>query len=217
MSTVPVRIEWEDEVHRPREFAVGTLGWTADDLDDPEIERQWDEGSYEIVEGVLTRMAAAHFDGGNSLFRLGMIIQSHVDAAGTGGEFAVETDLVLEQMRVPRVDGMYLTADELRRQEALNAASRRPRGKYGRVRVVPTLIVEAISLGHEAHDKKTKRRWYAEAGVPHYWMLDAYAKLLECFVVQGPDYRSEQVGRGTDEVKPSLFPGLVIPLARVWR
>jgi len=38
---------------RRRKFEVGTTGWTADDLDDERIERHWESGRYEIVEGVL--------------------------------------------------------------------------------------------------------------------------------------------------------------------
>lgn len=46
-----------------RPFEPGTTGWTVHDLDDPEIERQWFEGRYEIVEGVLTKMPPAYFTG----------------------------------------------------------------------------------------------------------------------------------------------------------
>jgi len=213
----PIAVEADDtDDAGPRKFVPGTIGWTADDLDDPRIERAWLSGCYEIVEGVLTYMAAAHFDGGGALVELITIVKSHLRQQGIGGKFAVEADVVLNQMRVPRVDAVYLSADLLRQQQALNAASRRPRGKYGRVRVPPTLAVESVSPGHEAHDRKTKRRWYAEAGVPHYWLVDAFAKSLECLVLEGSAYRTEQLGHGADEVKPSLFPGLVIRLAELW-
>ena len=45
-----------------KRFVAGTLGWTADDLDDPRIERLWDQGRYEIVEGVLTQMPPPQLD-----------------------------------------------------------------------------------------------------------------------------------------------------------
>jgi Uma2 family endonuclease len=210
-----VAVHEDDEAGR-REFIPGTIGWTADDLDDPRIEQAWSSGCYEIVEGVLTQMAAANFDGGGALVELITIVGAHIRQHGIGGKFAVETDVVLNQMRVPRVDAVYLSAEALRRQEALNAASRRPRGKYGRVRVAPTLAIESVSPGHEAHDRKTKRRWYAEAGVGHYWIVDAFSKTLECLLLEGGAYRTEQLGRDSGEVRPSLFPGLVIPLADLW-
>ena len=206
----------EDELDQ-RELAVGTTGWTAEDLDDPVIEKFWLAGRYEIVEGVLTQVAAAaYLDGTGALTKLVSILNSHIEATGVGGMIAQETDVVLESMRVVRVDAVYLGADALRTQETMNAKSRRKRGKYGRVRVTPSLIIESVSPGHEAHDRKTKRRWYAEAQVPHYWLLDAFSKSLECLVLAGADYRAEQVARDAEEVRPSLFAQLVIPLAKLW-
>jgi Uma2 family endonuclease len=206
---------YDGDAERPR-FVPGTIGWTADDLDDPEVERLWFDGRYEIVEGVLTQMPAAYLDSSGALIRLVTMLTEFADAKGIGGKFAVETDLVLHPMRVPRADAVFLTADALRRQEEANAASKLPRGRYGRVRVMPTLVIESISPGHEAHDRKTKRQWYAEAGIPHYWILDAFERSLECLVLDSAAYRMEQLGRDGDEVRPSLFPGLVMVVSRLW-
>src|SRR4051794_23555894 len=92
-----------------RVFAVGTMGWTAHDLDDPEFERFWDGGHYEIVEGVLTQMPAAYFDGGDALFELMAIIRTHLRAKGIGGRFGIETDLILQKLRVPKADAVFLS------------------------------------------------------------------------------------------------------------
>jgi len=43
-------------------FRIGTTGWTARtarDLDRPEAAEAWERGRYEIVEGVMTEVAAA--------------------------------------------------------------------------------------------------------------------------------------------------------------
>ena len=214
-ATAPISIPPSDDPD-DRRFVVGTTGWTADDLDDPSFAAQWEAGAYEIADGVLTQMPAARLDDGNALFKLMMRVQSHLDSIGERGKISFETDVILAAMRVPRVDAVYVGADLLEAQAAANAASRNPRGRYGRVRVVPTLVVENVSPGHEAHDRVTKRRWYAEAGVRHYWLLDAYGKTLETLVLEGTAYRTEHLGRANDDVRPSLFPGLVIPLSAVW-
>jgi Uma2 family endonuclease len=210
----PPSLDGDDAYDRP--FSAGTTGWTADDLDDPRFESLWEAGKYEIVEGVLTQLPAARLDDGRALFKLMSRVQAHLDATGDQGAISFETDVIVEKMRVPRVDAVYLAADLLPAQEAANAKTRRPRGRYGRVLVVPTLIVENISPGHEAHDRVTKRRWYAERGVPHYWLLDAYGKTLETLVLNAGAYQTDQLGREDDEVRPTLFPRLVIPLAKVW-
>src|SRR5215213_9952741 len=118
MSIAPLPLV-EDELAE-RELAIGTTGWTAEDLDDPVIERFWLAGRYEIVEGVLTQVAAAaYLDGTGALTKLVSLLNNHIDATGIGGMIAQETDVVLESMRVPRVDAVYLTPDALRAQEAI--------------------------------------------------------------------------------------------------
>jgi len=200
-----------------REFKPGTTGWSVNDLDDPAIERLWTQGRYEIVEGVLTQMPAAYFDGGSALQELIFLIRGYVDAKRLGGKFATEVDLVLGDLRVPRVDAVYLSREDREKQKQSHLHSGRgPALKYGRILIPPTLVIESLSLGHEAHDRETKRRWYAEAGIRNYWLLDAAQRTLECLVLEGSDYRRDQFGQSDAEVRPSLFPGLIIPLGTIW-
>jgi hypothetical protein len=200
-----------------REFIPGTTGWTVDDLDDPEIERLWVAGRYEIVEGVLTLMPAAYYDGGFALKRLVRMVDDHALTLGLGDGFSTEVDLILNKRRLPVVDAVFLSPDDRTKQKAAHAATgKRKTLKYGRILIPPTLIIESISPGHEAHDRVTKRRWYAEAKVPNYWLLDAMQRSLECLVLDGNDYRVDQSGQESAELRPSMFPGLVIPLARLW-
>jgi Uma2 family endonuclease len=200
-----------------REFVPGTTGWSVDDLDDPAIERLWCQGRYEIVEGVLTVMAPAFFDGGYALQRLLFVLRDHTEARGIEGAFATAVDMILNKRRLPVVDAVFMCAEDLERQKNAHAATgKRRQLKYGRLLVPPTLVIESVSLGHEAHDRETKRGWYAEAGIPNYWLLDAQQRSLECLVFESDDYRIDQSGRNADEIKPTLFPGLVIPLAQLW-
>jgi Uma2 family endonuclease len=201
-----------------KRFKVGTIGWTADDLDDPEIERRWERGRYEIVEGVLTRMPAAYFEGAFPLGRLLIRIQRHLDAHGPAGDFAPEVDLILNRRRVAVADLIFMTPEDVRRQREAHARHGRPRPgvRFGRLRVPPTLVIESVSPGHAEHDTETKSRWYAEAGVPNYWLLRAYRRALDCLVLEGDTYRVDQAGRENDQVRPSVFPGLVLSLAELW-
>src|SRR3954453_1271396 len=202
-----------------REFRVGTLGWTADDLDNPKIERLWEKGRYEIVEGVLTEMPPAEFDSSKRLLRLVRVLADHVDEQGVDGSFAMEVDLIVSQRRVAVVDAVYLTSADERRQAALYAKkpNRKPRVWFGRLMIAPTLIIESISVGHEAHDRETKRWWHAEAGVKNYWLFDGMRRTLECLVLKGDDYVVQVTAKGNRELRPALFPGLVLPLSKLWR
>lgn len=199
----------------PRPFEPGTYGWTADDLKDPHVKRLWDQGNYEIVEGVLASLPSTYFDSSIGLQRLIMLVERYLERNDLPGEFATRVDVILSPMRVARVDALFLTPEYLRQQEASPRLGTRD-VKYSAAVVPPALIIEAVAPGHEAHDRLTKRRWYAEAQVPHYWLLDSYQQTLECLVLEGVEYRIDQAGRGTAELTPSRFPELILPLGRLW-
>jgi Uma2 family endonuclease len=201
---------------RAEAFTPGTSGWTADDLNDPSIEQIWELARYEIIEGVLATMAPAFFDGSSALDELVHILMTHLRARGEAWKSAHEPDLVLSTMRVVKPDVVFLSPKDLARQRAENGKRGKKQLVYGRVLLPPTLVIESISLGHEVHDEEIKRRWYAEAGVPNYWLLNAYAKTLQCLILRDGTYRLDAAGKGTAKVKPAAFSGLVIPLKTLW-
>jgi Uma2 family endonuclease len=199
-----------------REFVPGTTGWSVDDLDDPAVEALWSSGRYEIVEGVLTKMPPAYYDGSFALKKLIKLLDKHLETRDPDGEMVLEVDLVLSKRRLPVVDAIYLSPEDRIKAKEANATRGRRKLKYGRILVPPTLIIESLSLGHESHDRETKRRWYAEAGVPNYWLLDAQQSSLECLILEGGEYRVDVSGQNDATLRPAMFPGLIIPLAKIW-
>jgi Uma2 family endonuclease len=199
-----------------RPFVVGTTGWTAEDLDDPAIEPLWESGSYEIIEGALVNMAPAYYDSTKALQRLVRTIQRHLEDQGQPADFAFEPDVILSRTRVVKPDAIWMSPADERKQKKLNRGKVRHGMQYGRLIVPPTLVIENISIGHESQDRVVKRRWYAEAGVANYWILDAFARSLECLALEGRVYRLDARGTGKDEVRPALLPGLVISLKDIW-
>lgn len=197
-------------------FQPGTTGWTAADLDDPEIEGRWFERGYEIIEGVLTEMPPAYFDGGAASQRLIFLLTSHLHSKGLPAAFSHDVDMIIDETRVLRPDIVYMTPRDKARQLEASKAAGRPDPRRTRLLVPPTLIIESVSEGHELHDERTKLRWYAELGVRDYWLLNAYARTLRCLVLEGAAYRDDAAGKDADEMRPSCFPGLVIPLSAVW-
>lgn len=201
-----------------RAFIPGTTGWSADDLLDPEIERLWDKGRYEIVEGVLTIVPPAEFASSSALFRLCTIVTRFMEDHGLKGSFGPETDYIVTPQRIARTDAvLILEADypKLRRTSQVSKRSRR-KGRIGRITVPPTLVIELISPGNEAHDRVTKRKWYQDAGVPHYWILDEINRTLECFRHDDSKFVLDVKGKGQETIRPSLFRGLSIDLSKLW-
>jgi len=199
-----------------RAFEPGTTGWTIDDLEDPEILWRWSEGRYELVEGVLTKMTPQGFENIDPLQRLRRMIERHVDAANLDGEFYPEVDVLLNSGRVVRPDALFLTAKQHREQKRISHERGLPQRRYHPVYIAPTLIVESVSIGHEDHDRVTKRRWYAEFGVPHYWLLTEHEHSLICLVLDGKQYKQETGGSELDRLTTTAFPGLTIDLSKLW-
>ena len=197
-------------------FKPGTTGWTAADLDDPEIEGKWFNGGYEIIEGVLTEMPPAYYVGGEATENLIFLLKTHLQSKGSSSSFAGDVDIVIDEMRVLRADVAHMTPEDKQRQARASRAAGKSDVRRARIYVPPTLVIESVSPGHERHDERTKRKWYAEFGVPNYWMLNAFDRTLRCLVLDGPTYREDVAGRDADEIRPSAFPGLVLPLAKVW-
>jgi Uma2 family endonuclease len=197
-------------------FDPGTTGWTAQDLDDPAIEALWFQGRYEIVEGVLTTMPPAYFAGNEKLQNLVHILQTHTERQGIKGGFAQDVDLVIDDIRVVRADAIFLAPDQKKLQTKAARKAGRKNVLRTRILVPPALIIESLSLGHEVHDRVTKRRWYAEFGVAHYWLFDGEARSLELLELRDGEYHRQAMGRDGDVLKPSLFTGLELKLAEVW-
>jgi Uma2 family endonuclease len=198
-------------------FEPGSTGWSASDLDDPRIEAEWFKGRFEIIEGVIARMPPAYLYTQRSLRELVRVVEAHLAARGITDGLIHEVDLVIDESRVLICDVMLVTADLLASQlEAAKAADRDDVEKT-RILVPPKLIIESVSPGHERHDTVLKKRWYAEFGVADYWILDAFARSLTCYSLKGAQYEVDCQGRDEDELRPSVFAPLVIPLKDLWR
>lgn len=185
-------------------------------MDDLEIESKWLQGRYEIIDGVLTTMPPAYFIGTQSLQELVFVLKAYLKNRGLPNHFGGEADIIIDEDRVVVADTVWMTlADQERQREAAKRAGRRNTART-RILVPPTLVIESISPGHERHDERTKRRWYAEFGVPNYWILNAFARSLRCLARDGTDFRIDAEGSGNDHLRPSLFPGVDIELAPLW-
>jgi Uma2 family endonuclease len=195
---------------------VGTLGWSTEDLQDPEIRFLWDQGRYEIIEGVLTVMPPAYFRGGKVANNLKFILRSYLVAHKIRAAFSGEVDIAAAPPRVLRADGVVVLGDDLTRFEALRFDIPNTTWEDHILTLPPPLVIESISEGHEEHDRVTKRKWYARFKVPHYWIVDGFARKLECLRLSGDGYDVDAVGAQSDTVEPPSFPGLKIPLREVW-
>jgi Uma2 family endonuclease len=194
----------------------GTMGWTASEMEDPVLRRLWDAGRYEILDGVLAIMPAAFYLGGECAATLGYLLRSFLRERKIAASFSFEVDIQISELRLLRADVVAVFGDDLPKFRAMTFAGPNKDWRKHALVIPPTMIIESVSQGHEAHDRKTKRTWYAEFGVKHYWIVDAFSQSLECLLLKDGSYADDGNGKAADLVSPASLPGLTIPLSEVW-
>jgi Uma2 family endonuclease len=83
-------------------------------------------------------------------------------------------------------------------------------------RARPDVAVEVISTTSRKYDQTTKLEWYAEIGVPEYWLIDPEARTLLQYVLKSGQYALTTALRDEAVFKPASLPGLEIPLSSLW-
>jgi len=79
----------------------------------------------------------------------------------------------------------------------------------------PDLVVEVLSPSTASRDRGLKLRRYAASGVPHYWILDTEGPRIEERVLGEDGYRLVGTFGPGEIFRPTLFPGLEIPLDEI--
>ena len=97
-------------------------------------------------------------------------------------------------------------------QPDLVVVSERPQLSDRGVDGAPLLLVEILSPSRPQYDRLTKAGRYRVRAVPHYWIVDPEARLLEVYRLEGGAYRLEASGSKTDVVSVPSFHGLSVPL-----
>lgn len=197
-------------------FKPGSSGWTAGDLDAPEVWSAWESGRYELVEGVITEMPSAVFDGSSAVTELMRLVRNDLESRRIASRSAAEVDIVLANNRIVRADGVIMTEHEVNLSRQLSRAAGAVINARQKILVPPSLVIESVSLGHESHDRQLKRLWYAEFGVPNYWILDALRKTVDFLRLENGAYVEDARGGTTGSVRPTAFGGVEVEMSKVW-
>jgi Uma2 family endonuclease len=90
------------------------------------------------------------------------------------------------------------------------------RQQKGLVEGRPDLVVEVMSPSSIRYDRVKKLHWYAQLGVPEYWLVDPEAQILWRLVLREGVYAIVESLGGDEMFRPTSFEGLEIPLATLW-
>jgi Uma2 family endonuclease len=174
--------------------------WTHRDLDDTP-----DDGHrYEVIDGKLhvTPLPTAWHQ--RVISQLHLIVGNHVAEKGLGEVFVPGLKVVLDEHTGVAPDLVYVAKE--------HAGGLQRDGFHG----PPSLVVEVLS-SRPTLDTVVKRDKYAWAGIRHYWIIDPDARTLAEYRLEGGAYVVVAERGGDDTFEPELFPGLAIPLGRLWR
>jgi Uma2 family endonuclease len=161
-------------------------------------------------------MPAACFGGGEMLANLLFAFMSQLKHQKIPGSFSIEADMIIDEQRVVKGDSCFMTPEDKKRQRIEARKHGKADPNRARVYVPPTIIIESISPGHQAHDRVTKFAWYAEFGIRHFWIIDPFKQKLDEFVLERGKYKQVAKLSGNAIFKPAAFPGVEVDLADVW-
>ena len=163
-----------------------------------------DRNRYEVLDGELYMTPSPTYLHQWVVMALAAALHDHASQHGLGAVLTAPIDVVLSETTIVQPDILFI------------GAARVPAATAKNITTVPELIVEVVFPSSAEQDRVDKMRAYARHGVPHYWIADPDAKVLEMYALSGGDYALAAEFRGDVTGSSPLFPGLAIPLARLW-
>jgi Uma2 family endonuclease len=160
---------------------------------------------YQILDGELFVTATPNTSHQRTVGNLFATLRAHVRRHALGEVFVSPTTVILADTTVVEPDIVFVGADRL------DLISKR--GIEG----APTLLIEVLSPSTGRVDRSTKFQLYARYGVPHYWIVDPDARLVETYRLAGPSYEPGPRLEGPTPAALPPFPDLLLDPASVWR
>lgn len=166
------------------------------------------EGRYELVNGRLEELVSPRPRHGWTGGRIFSLLDDYLSEHEPSAFWGIELDVPTLPFYGRRPDFAYFSPADAATHVDLD---------QNRITGIPTLVVEVLSEDDEDRDLKTKRREYAEAGIRHYWILDPQRKVALVLVLVAGAYEVYAQSSGTGSLSSPLFPGLHLPLSRLFR
>jgi len=170
--------------------------WTYDDY-----ARLPDDGwRYEVIRGDLHMSPAASARHQGVVVALVQVLHGFVHEHDLGRILLAPIDVMLPDLASP-VQPEVLVVLKANRHII------RPR-----VEGVPDLVIEVLSPATARHDRTTKYRLYAEAGVSEYWIIDPDAGAADIYTRRGNGFVPLGHYERGGVILSELLPGLRLPM-----
>ena len=137
-----------------------------------------------------------------------LVIGTWLETNPVGRLYLSPLDVVISQFDVVEPDLLFISAARV--QEMLTVEN---------VRGTPDLVIEVGSKSTRQHDETIKKSLYERSGAQEYWIVDPEISVVRVYRRDGATFtRAIELSREHGDVLRSpLFPGLDLPLERVFR
>ena len=162
------------------------------------------EGLWELADGELYEMPPLSIEHQQLIGLLYHIMQAYLDAATPQlGIALLGVGVAMSEFLSPVPDLVFVRAG---RENIL-------RRNY--IDGIPDLLVEVLSTDRR-RDLVMKRGWYAEAGVPEYWIIDPVNETITVLELSGGEYVEGAVLGRNDTLTTATIPGFALSLEQLF-
>lgn len=145
-----------------------------------------DERRHEVLGGVVEPKAAPAPGHGRAQGSVARYVGGPFDFDGSGGGaggwwILTEVEVALSRHVVVRPDLAGWRRERLPRMDPTRL-----------LEVAPDWVCEILSPSTENRDRVMKARYYAEAGVSHYWIVSPEARTVEAYELEPPGVAKER-------------------------
>ena len=152
-----------------------------------------DDERRELIDGELLPMPSPKEIHQRLLLLLGARWLWFVLERGLGAVYTAPFDVILSATNVVQPDLIFVSSA---RAHIITEDN---------IRGAPDLLVEILSPSTAGYDRTTKRELYARYGVPEYWLIDPYAKIVTVLTLGVDGYDTYAVfGEGDILTSPTL-------------
>ncbi|MBI3892405.1 MAG: Uma2 family endonuclease [Candidatus Wallbacteria bacterium] len=172
-----------------------------------------DGRQYEVLDGKLVLRTPITIDELNPPLLIHQLISKLIalriaawaEAQGLGSFLFAPTGVKLGARQAPEPDVLFVRAD---RVEALF-------GREG-VQGAPDLVIEILSPGTERKDFLQKRRIYAKAGIPEYWIVDPEERSIVVLTLEASHYEDAEPVSGEQPIPTLALAGLPVKAGEIF-
>lgn len=184
----------------PDRIPLGRIRLTYEDY----LELPDDGKRYEILDGDLEVTPSPTTTHQRVSRDLGRILDDYVRKEELGEILYAPTDVILAPTTIVVPDLVFIAA--ARSKIITKRAIEGP----------PDLLVEILSDSTARRDRTRKASLYFRYGVPHYWLIDPDARILETYERGKRRYRRTGRYSGDSTAHAEPFEELVLDLRNVW-